>query len=324
MFMDWVSTNGIACHHPPAVIGQGYMTAFFYQALANGIRVSELTGDQADVQKYMTLRAQIAEAYNHELWNADKGLYRDGKAFVTSVKPGHWLPADKEMETFSVQNNSLAVLYDLAPPDRQQTVINNMLKTSPVNATPYFMHYVLSAIAHAGLFDQYGVAQMHAWHIVPETQTCLEMGTRGDHSHGWIGTPTYQMSSVILGIKPTGPAFSTFSICPSLCNLTFAKGSVPTPHGKIDVDWARSADDKLILKVTVPAGAQASLAFPVGTSRKPVVSSNGKVIWNQTQPVKALQGVSGMERRGSNIEMQLAPGSYEFDGTGLMLATGKS
>jgi len=30
MFMDWVKINGIECHHPPAVIGQGYLTAFYY------------------------------------------------------------------------------------------------------------------------------------------------------------------------------------------------------------------------------------------------------------------------------------------------------
>lgn len=324
MFMDWVATNGVGCHHPPAVIGQGYMTAFFYQALANGIRVSELTDDPADAQKYADLRKQIAEAYNRELWNAGKGLYRDGKPFVTSVKPGKWLPADKQMETFSVQNNSLAVLYDLAPPDRQQTVINNMMKTSPVNATPYFMHYVLSAIAHAGLFDQYGVDQMHTWHIVPETQTCLEMGTRGDHSHGWIGTPTYQMSSVILGIKPTGPAFSTFDIRPNLGGLTFAKGSVPTSHGKIEVDWARNGYNKLTMKVTVPPGTQATVAFPVGSSEKPVVSSNGKMIWNQTQAGGTIEGITEVAHKGPVIEMQLAPGSYEFDGTGLILSSAKT
>jgi alpha-L-rhamnosidase len=53
-FMDWVTvhddkntTIAFACHHPPAVIRQGYMTALFYRALADGIRVAELAGDLA-------------------------------------------------------------------------------------------------------------------------------------------------------------------------------------------------------------------------------------------------------------------------------------
>ena len=36
--------------------------------------------------------------------------------FVTSVKPGKWLPADVPMESFSVQNNAFAVLYTTSRP----------------------------------------------------------------------------------------------------------------------------------------------------------------------------------------------------------------
>ncbi len=33
MFMDWVTIGGFECHHPPAVIGQGYLTAYYYHGL---------------------------------------------------------------------------------------------------------------------------------------------------------------------------------------------------------------------------------------------------------------------------------------------------
>ena len=115
MFMDWVDIGGFGCHHPPAVIGQGYLTAFYYHGLEMASRVAEMTGDTARVAKYAKLRGEIAAAFNRELWVADKGLYRDGKPFQTSVKPGQWLPADKDIETFSPHVNLLAVLYDLAP-----------------------------------------------------------------------------------------------------------------------------------------------------------------------------------------------------------------
>ena len=36
MFMDWVKINGFECHHPPAVIGQGYLTAFYYHGDGHG------------------------------------------------------------------------------------------------------------------------------------------------------------------------------------------------------------------------------------------------------------------------------------------------
>ena len=78
-----------------------------------------MTGDTARVAKYARLRGEIAAAFNRELWVADKGLYRDGKPFQTSVKPGPWLPADKDIETFSPHVNLLAVLYDLGRRQQQ-------------------------------------------------------------------------------------------------------------------------------------------------------------------------------------------------------------
>ena len=52
MFMDWVQVHDdenpqirFPCHHPPAVIGHGYMTALFYRALADAITVSKLEND---------------------------------------------------------------------------------------------------------------------------------------------------------------------------------------------------------------------------------------------------------------------------------------
>ena len=97
----------------------------------------------------------------------DKGLYRDGKPFQTSVKPGQWLPADKDIETFSPHVNLLAVLYDLAPKEQQPAIVEKVLAEKPLNTQPWFMHWVFQAIDHAGLFDRYGTQQMRRWKIVP-------------------------------------------------------------------------------------------------------------------------------------------------------------
>ncbi|MCG7859534.1 hypothetical protein MD537_21330, partial [Flavihumibacter sediminis] len=33
MFMDWIKIDRFNAHHPPAMIGTGYMTAFYFKAL---------------------------------------------------------------------------------------------------------------------------------------------------------------------------------------------------------------------------------------------------------------------------------------------------
>ena len=162
-------------------------------------RVAAMAGDSARMEKYAKLRKETAEAFNRELWVANKGLHRDGKPFQTSVKPGQWLPDDKDIETFSPHVNLLAALYDLAPKENQPAVVRKVMAEKPLNTQPWFMHWVLQAIDHAGLFDEYATPHMYRWQIVPETQSFREMWNGGDLSHGWCSTPLVRMSSKILG-----------------------------------------------------------------------------------------------------------------------------
>ena len=280
MFMDWVDIAGFGCHHPPAVIGQGYLTAFYYHGMELASRVAEMTGDAARVATYARRRGEIAAAFNHELWVAGKGLYRDGKPFQTSVKPGPWLPADTKIETFSPHVNLLAVLYDLAPKQHQPGIVEKVLAEKPLNTQPWFMHWVFQAIDHAGLFDRYGTPQMRRWRIVPETQSFHEMWNGGDLSHGWCSTPLVQMSARVLGVRPTSPAFRTFAVRPALCDLTWAKGIVPTPHGDVAVSW-KLGEDRLAIDVSVPAGTEADIVVPTERFEAATVQLDGR----QAEPI---------------------------------------
>lgn len=258
MFMDWVEIEGFTLHHPPAVIGQGYMTAVYYRALADGIRVAELLHDTQRVEKCQALRAGISKAFERELWVPEKGLYRDGKAFQTATKPNQWLPADRDIETFSTQGNTFAVACGLVPADRAKVVMDNLLSRTDLRCQPYFMHFVFQALAASGEFDKYAVKQIERWQIVPDTQSFLEMWDTGDLSHAWIGTPMVQMSGMILGITPIEPGFKRFQIAPHPCGLEWAKGTVPTPIGNIDVSWKKMSN-KFEITFRVPKGSNAIL-----------------------------------------------------------------
>ncbi|MEP6755728.1 MAG: alpha-L-rhamnosidase C-terminal domain-containing protein [Chthonomonadales bacterium] len=277
MFMDWVEIAGFNLHHPPAVIGQGYLTAFYYHGLDMGSRIAALMGDKERVQKYAGLRSGIRDAFNRELWVEGKGLYRDGKPFQTSVKPYQWLPADKDIETFSPHVNLLAALYDLAPKVKQKGIVERVMSEKKLNTQPWFMHWVFQAIDHVGLFEIYGTPQMRRWKIVKETQSFKEMWDTGDLSHGWCSTPLVQMSSRILGVKPTSPGFKTISIKPIFCDLQWAKGVVPTPHGPVAVSWKRT-DKGLTMDITVPRGTVAGIELPVNNYAQFSATINGKSV----------------------------------------------
>ncbi|WP_309714886.1 alpha-L-rhamnosidase C-terminal domain-containing protein [Armatimonas sp.] len=261
MFMDWVDILGFPGHHPPAVIGQGYMTAFFYRALADGVRVAELTKDSGRTLNYQRTRTELATAFERELWVLEKGLYRDGKPFQTHVKPGQWLPADKEIETLTAHLQFLAALYDLAPKERQAAIVERAITAANFSCQPYFMHFVFAALAHTGLFEKYAPEQLKRWKIIEETQSLREMWDRGDLSHSWGGTPLYQLTTQVLGVQPKTPGFATFTVTPMPMGLSWAKGVVPTPHGDIRVEW-RKQGEKLALVLTVPKGCRAEVTLP--------------------------------------------------------------
>ena len=75
-------------------------------------------------------------------------------------------------------------------------------------------------------------------------------------------TATGVIATYILGVEPTEPGFRRFRFCPRFVSrLTFAEGSVPTPHGAIRVRWDVSGD-KATCRLTVPAGTEAEVVLP--------------------------------------------------------------
>lgn len=265
MFMDWIDLEGYNLHHPPAVIGQGYMTALYYQALANEAMLASALGEPDRARHAEAERVRVNEAFRRELWVPARsgGLFRDGKPFQSSVAPSTWLPADKAIETFTTQVNTLAVAYGLAPSGTSAQVMEGVLRRPDMKCQPYFMHFVFDALDAAGIFDQTAGGQMRRWTVIPETQSFREMWHDGDYSHAWGATPTFQLSSRVLGIEPLEPGFKSVLIHIRPCDLGWAQGSVPTPHGLVSVAWRRQPGGDFDVSIKLPKGVSGRFVSPV-------------------------------------------------------------
>ena len=95
-----------------------------------------------------------------------------------------------------------------------------------------------------------------------DAQCCTECGflTRSgwwDESHPDTAV-SGDMTAYLLGVRPVEPGFATFRFEPHVVSrLTFAEGSVPTPHGDIAARWERTGD-AVAATLTVPAGTTAT------------------------------------------------------------------
>ena len=82
----------------------------------------------------------------------------------------------------------------------------------------------------------------------------------GDYTsmaHGWASGIVPALTNYILGVVPSGPGFSVYTIKPIPGDVEWAKGVVPTPNGPITVNWQQNqALGLFYLTATAPAGSQ--------------------------------------------------------------------
>lgn len=86
--------------------------------------------------------------------------------------------------------------------------------------------------------------------------------------HAWSSGPTAELTRHVLGIQAVTPEFRQWRVAPQSLGLEWAKGSQPTPHGEIAVDWKYDEYGLVSMDVSAPSGTRGivSLPSPVGVS----------------------------------------------------------
>lgn len=90
-----------------------------------------------------------------------------------------------------------------------------------------------------------------------------QMISYNHYASGAVGDFLYRR---VAGIEARKPGYKRFKIEPVPGDgLTFAKGSVETPYGRIVSEWKREGD-KFTVHAEVPVGSQCTLKLPDGTA----------------------------------------------------------
>jgi alpha-L-rhamnosidase len=131
-----------------------------------------------------------------------------------------------------------------------------------VAAQPFFSHILHDAIVRAGLRDLIPARCMKWWPQIERGDTAFEeywdaRAGSGSRCHAWSATPTYDLTTWVLGVKPAAPGYSRATIAPHFGKLRHLEGRVPTPHGLIEVKLDREAGGDLV----IPDGVAAFVKF---------------------------------------------------------------
>jgi hypothetical protein len=115
----------------------------------------------------------------------------------------------------------------------------------------------------------------------------------------------------LLGIRPcdggdpTTAGFRRFTVAPAVASdVPWSRGSVLTPHGRVAVDWRRSADGRVELELLVPIGTEADLLLPARSDAD----------WAARTPSDhVLEPVH--DRKAGLLRMTLRAGRHSFSGS---------
>jgi hypothetical protein len=106
-----------------------------------------------------------------------------------------------------------------------------------VIAEPFMSYTVHDAVALAGKAGRLpDLLPRWSQFLVDGYDTLGECWGWGTHVHGWSCPPTRDMIFYTLGVTPAEPGYTRVRIAPRLGRLQSVKGSVPTPHGLIEVE----------------------------------------------------------------------------------------
>ncbi len=252
MFVDWIPVDEFNLHHPPKALGQTVMNAFYYQALRDGEQIYSVLADGTRAAECKAMADRVRESFNRLFYDKERGLYFAGLN-TESAQTSGWLPPNPPKRYYGKHENTLAVLYGLCPPERAKPIMEHVMKNPALtDVQPYFMHFVLDALYQAGLFGQYGLAQIRRWE--KQIKECSKgmkeawgdyPGYHYDFSHAWGATPTYQLPCRLMGFSMVKPGFAEISLAPDLFGLETAHIEMPTPYGKIIVDLRQGMPPKI-------------------------------------------------------------------------------
>ncbi|MEZ5414684.1 MAG: alpha-L-rhamnosidase C-terminal domain-containing protein [Opitutaceae bacterium] len=157
----------------------------------------------------------------------------------------------------------------------QLRAVYRQLQTDPSVRRPmagFMEFYLLQAWMRAGLIEEaldemrsyYGQmlrsGATTTWELVDRREPGIDhiQPAGRSHCHGWSAGPAQLLPAHVLGVTPTSPSYRTVDIRPALGGLGWAEGTVPTPHGPIEIRI--SAHDPGF--VDVPSGITATLHLP--------------------------------------------------------------
>ena len=256
-FVDWVPgwSGGIPSGNPDEPITVS--TLMYAAALKAAAELYEMLGRSGTALDYRRKAEDaISAAYAH-CYDKKAGLFRN--------KPS--------VNEYSQHTTLWAILSGAVQGKEAGELIDRTFNAkTPVAVCTFSMsHYMFRALELANRYDAYAKRQIEGWEKMLDlhcTTWCENPDDPRSECHGWSSAPIYEFSAMVLGVAPTAPGYDAVCIKPHphAYDLSWASGTIPTPHGVISVAWEKH-DGTFSMRVTLPDTAmRCEIVMPDGST----------------------------------------------------------
>jgi len=236
IFIDWA--NGLSKKGEVS-----FEQMLFCRSLETMALCAKINNDVKDAGLYTNLAKDVKQKLFAYYWNNQK------KALVHSRING------VATENVTRYANMFGIFFNYFTPKQEQEIETSVLLNDNVQkiTTPYMRFYELEALCALGdqqlvlkeMKDYWGgmlkLGATSFWEEYDSSKHGVEnyamYGRAFGKSlcHAWGASPIYLLGKYYLGVSPTSPGYATYKVQPSLGGLKWMEGTVPTPHGKIQL-----------------------------------------------------------------------------------------
>ena len=248
IFVDWVDfpmhKRGTLCFEQILLMKAMETMALCAKLVA---AASSATMPDAAASGYRVKAEELRNKIKQTFWSYEQ------KAYYHAIEDG---TMNRQITKFP---NMFAILYGLAYEEERREIMQSVMLNPDVPAitTPYMRFYELETLLIDGRHEQVlkeirdywggmlreGATSFWEKYVPSEsgTQHLAMYGRPYGKSlcHAWGASPVYLLGKYYLGVRPTRPGYEEFEIRPSLGDLDWLEGDVPTPNGMIHVEMNR-------------------------------------------------------------------------------------
>ncbi len=279
------------------------LNAMYYETLSQAAFLAEQVDDMSSAQRWKEKAALLRGQINRYLYLPEEGRY-----FTTLFQ------GVKEPPTPQAQAWALA--YGLVDVEHTDSVVNSLLELLSVdpsapNLDVYGMHWVLEALGKTGHIKEALeiIKRYYEGLLAAGATTWWEKFEARDQystslSHVWGGSPTWFLSTYLLGAERTGP--QSWRVKPALNGISFASGSIKLQSGRLDIGWVRQTCQAGTITIRSDANSQGALILLL-TDPVLKIQHNGETIWQGDT-----QASTQVQVTPQGLQVNLLGGTHTF------------